>query len=62
MAKGGMCGEKGCMAKGACMAKGGLCMVKEGGVHGIRRDTINERVVRILLEYILVHCKIAKGS
>ena len=25
-----------------------------GGVHRIRRDTVNERVVRILLECILV--------
>ena len=35
------------MAKGACMAKGGM--------RGIRRDTeINERTVRILLECILM--------
>ena len=26
----------------------------EGGVHRIRRDTVNERAVRILLECILV--------
>ena len=49
-----------CMAGGMC---GGACMA--GGVHGmghlwhghtppILRDTVNERVVRILLECILV--------
>ena len=32
--------------KGACVAKGSML--------GIRRDTINERAVRILLECILV--------
>ena len=26
----------------------------QGGVHGIRRDTVNERAVRILLECILI--------
>ena len=44
------------MAKGACMVKGGGCawdMMRYG-------DTINERVVRILLECILVPC--ANGS
>ena len=33
--------------------KGGACMA-EGGMREIRRDTINERAVRILLECILV--------
>ena len=32
---------------------GGACLVL-GGVHRIRRDTVNERAVRILLECILV--------
>ena len=60
VAMGGMCGCQGvCMVvgggcgghawlQGACVVAGG------GGVHGIRRDTINERAVRILLECILV--------
>ena len=50
---------------GACMVAGGHarlwgCMVAgghtwlQGGVRGIRRDTVNERAVRILLECILV--------
>ena len=51
---------------GACMVAGGVgaCMVV-GGVHGgrgdmrgIRRDTVNERAVRILLECILVSTSI----
>ena len=36
---------------------GGACVVFSGGpggVHRIRRDTVNERAVRILLECILV--------
>ena len=32
----------------------GTCMVAGGGMRGIRRDTVNERAVRILLECILV--------
>ena len=48
MAKGSMCGKR-----GACMAKGGHAWL-QGGVHGIRRYTINERAVHILLECILV--------
>ena len=32
------------------------CVVK-GGMRGIRRDTVNERALRILLECILVSCK-----
>ena len=31
-----------------------VCMVFSGGVHRIRRDTVNEWAVRILLECILV--------
>ena len=37
------------------VAPRGACVVAlGGGVHGIRRDTVNERAVRILLECILV--------
>ena len=41
---------------GACVVfSGGACMVfSRGGVHRIRRDTVNERAVCILLECILV--------
>ena len=51
---GGMCGYK-----GACVVAGGvhgcwLVYVVGGGVCEIRRDTVNERAVRILLECILV--------
>ena len=35
------------------MVAGGRVLLL-GGVHGIRRDTVNERAVRILLECILV--------
>ena len=60
--KGGVHGKGGHVwQRGKCMAKGGhvwqgrgACMVK-GGVRGIRRDTINKRAVRILLECILVN-------
>ena len=48
------------VAGGACMVAGGAC-VAAGGMHGcrggvsrLRRDTVNEREVRILLECILV--------
>ena len=34
----------------------GACMVAGGGMRRIRRDTVNERAVRILLECILVLC------
>ena len=49
---GGMCGGRGhAWWWGACMV---------GGVHGIRRDIVNERAVHILLECILYtepsHC------
>ena len=64
---GGMCGGRGhvwwqgaCMivggmhcCGGACVVVGVACMVV-GGMRGIRRDTVNERAVRILLECILV--------
>ena len=40
-------GMHGCW--GACVMAGG------GGMRGIRRDTANERTVRILLECILVY-------
>ena len=50
------------VAEGACVVAGGhvwlpggACMVAGGGgVRGIRRDTVNERAVRILLECIIV--------
>ena len=63
---GGMHGCGGCVwlqghawLQGACMVVRGACMVVgacmvAGGVHGIQRDTVNERGVRILLECILV--------
>ena len=48
---------------GVCMVfSGGACMVfsgGRGGVHRIRRDTVNERAVRILLEwnaFLLLEC------
>ena len=48
--RGSMCG-----CWGACVvAMGGACVVARGGVRRIRRDTVNERAVRILLECILV--------
>ena len=50
-----------CMVVGGCMCgcSGGCVVVGEhawlwGGVYRIRRDTVNERAVRILLECILV--------
>ena len=45
---GGMCG-----CQGACMVARG-CMVAGGCMCRIRRDMVNERAVRILLECILV--------
>ena len=50
---------------GACVVARGACVVARGhawlggawlpgGMRGIRRDTVNERAVRILLECILV--------
>ena len=49
---GGICGCGGC-----AWLEGGIngC---GGGMHGIRRDTVNERAVRILLECILVNINI----
>ena len=35
-------------------SQGGVCGFSWGGVHRLRRDTVNERAVRILLECILV--------
>ena len=40
-------GVHGCQGEGAC--------VVGRGVHGIRRDTVNEQAVRILLECILIY-------
>ena len=64
---GGMCGCRGAcvVVGGMCGCQGGMhgcrgAVVIAGGVHGcqgvrrIRRDTVNERAVRILLECILV--------
>ena len=48
MVAGGMCG-----CRGGAWLWWGMCGYGEG-VHGIRRDTVNEREVRILLECILV--------
>ena len=57
--RGGMHG----FSRGACMVfSGGHAWLLPGGMHGffwggvrrIRRDTVNERAVRILLECILV--------
>ena len=57
-------GMHGC--RGVCMVAGGMhgcrgdvhgwgvCMVARGRMRRIRRDTVNERAVRILLECILV--------
>ena len=38
----------------AWLLRGGMCGCSGGGVRTIRRDTVNERAVRILLECILV--------
>ena len=40
--------------RGACMVAGGCAWLPRGGLRRIRRDTVNERAVRILLECILV--------
>ena len=57
--RGGMCGcSGGCMvfAGGACVVfAGGCAWFFWGGMRRIRRDTVNERAVRILLECILVY-------
>ena len=57
--RGGHVWQRGvCVAKGWCVVKGHAwrrgCAWWRGGVRGIRRDTINKRAVRILLECILV--------
>ena len=53
-------GMRGCgghvWLQGACVVVGGYAWL--GGMHGIRRDTVNERAVRILLECILVTCEL----
>ena len=53
MVAGGMhgCGEHACCG-GTCMVGG--CAWLQGGMHRTRRDTVNERAVRILLECILI--------
>ena len=71
------CAWQGVCMVGACMAGGGACMqggcAWQGGMCGrgcitdmapwqILQDTVNERVVCILLEYILVFIKITKSS
>ena len=50
---GGMRGGGGCAWCWGCAWCRGACVVL-GGMRGIRRDTVNERAVRILLECILV--------
>ena len=47
------CGRVRVWLQRGCVWLWGACMVV-GGVHRIRRDTVNEREVRILLECILV--------
>ena len=52
MVAGGMCGCWGVCVwlwGGACMVAGGMHGCQGAGMHGIRRDTVNERAVRILL-------------
>ena len=44
----------GCIIAGGCMVVGGGHAWWWGGTHGIQRDMVNERAVRILLECILV--------
>ena len=54
---GGVHGWGVCGCGGACVVAGGHAWLW-GGMHRIRRDMVNERVVRILLECILVlNCK-----
>ena len=57
-------GVRGCWGGACVVAGGGMCQGVHGcgghawlwgrGVRGIRRDTVNEQAVRILLECILV--------
>ena len=52
--RGGMCGCRGaCVVAGGCMV-GGPAWLQGGGMRRARRDTANERALRILLECILV--------
>ena len=53
---GGMHGCRGgvSVVAGVCVWLWGACVVVGGGMCGTRRDTVNERAVRILLECILV--------
>ena len=56
----GMCGCGGVCGCGGHVwlwGEWGACVVVGGGMHRIRRDTVNERAVRILLECILVCLK-----
>ena len=46
-------GERAWQPEGAIVARV-ACVVARGGVHGIRRDMVNEQAVHILLECILV--------
>ena len=59
----GVCGCWGmCMvARGVCVVAGGMRGCR-GGMRRIRRDTVNERAVRILLECILVVIDICVGD
>ena len=43
---------------GACVVAGGMCG-HQGSMHGIRRDTVNERAIRILLKCILIYSILA---
>ena len=61
---GGVHGCRGCMVAGGhvwlwggrhAWLRGACVVAGDGGVHGIRRDMVNERAVRILLECILVY-------
>ena len=56
VAGGVLCGCQGwaCVVVGGCMVAGGGPVWLPGGMHVIRRDTVNERALCILLECILV--------
>ena len=46
-----------CVVAGGCMVVGGVCgcrggVVAGGGMRRMRRDTVNERAVHILLVYV----------
>ena len=54
MAKGGVCGEGGCVwQRGGMRGEGGVCGMHAPLLYEIR--PVNARAVRILLECILVH-------